>query len=47
MKKGEITMTALELYIREKIPALTDGQQTPTTARPNGYDDFVVVKLNN
>jgi len=47
MKKGEITMTALELYIREKIPSLTDGQQTPTTARPNGYDDFVVVKLNN
>jgi hypothetical protein len=30
-----------------KILVLTDGQQNPTTARPNGYDDFVVVKLNN
>jgi uncharacterized caspase-like protein len=45
LKKGFITMTALELYIRDKIPALTDGQQNPTTSRPDGYDDSVVVEV--
>jgi len=45
LKKGFITMTALELYIKDKIPTLTNGQQNPTTARPDGYDDFVVVEL--
>jgi uncharacterized caspase-like protein len=45
LKKGFITMTALELYIRDKIPALTDGRQNPTTSRPDGYDDFVVVEV--
>jgi WD40 repeat protein len=45
MKKGEITMTALELYIKYKIPELTGGQQNPTASKPDSYDDFVVANL--
>jgi WD40 repeat protein len=42
---GAITMTALELYVRRKIPELTYNQQHPTISRPDGYDDFEVVRL--
>ncbi|GBU27668.1 hypothetical protein R84B8_01205 [Treponema sp. R8-4-B8] len=45
MKKGVITATALELYIKDKIPALTEGQQTPYVSRPEGLDEFEMAVL--
>jgi uncharacterized caspase-like protein len=40
--KGRITINMLDLYISERVKELTDGQQTPTTAKPNTVPDFPI-----
>jgi len=42
-KTGRITINMLDLYISERVKALTDGQQTPTTTKPATIADFPVV----
>jgi WD40 repeat protein/uncharacterized caspase-like protein len=47
-KEEAITTTALELYIKKKIPELArsaNRQQEPYISRPDGYVDFVVAEL--
>jgi len=41
--KGKITINMLDLYLSERVKELTDGQQTPTTAKPETVPDFPVV----
>ena len=38
--KGRITINMLDLYISERVKELTDGKQTPTTAKPQTVQDF-------
>ncbi|MBN2804111.1 MAG: caspase family protein [Deltaproteobacteria bacterium] len=38
-----ITVNMLDLYISERVKELTDGRQTPATAKPNTIADFAVV----
>jgi WD40 repeat protein len=45
LKTGKITVNMLDLYISERVKALTKGKQTPTTAKPNTVSDFPVVVL--
>ena len=40
--KGEITVSLLEYYISERVKELTNGQQTPTTAKPVTVPDFPI-----
>ncbi len=40
--KGKITVNMLDLYISERVKELTDGQQTPTTAKPDTIPDFPI-----
>jgi len=39
---SRITVNMLDLYISERVKELTDGQQTPTTAKPKTISDFPV-----
>ena len=42
-----ITVNMLDLYLSERVKALTNGEQTPTTAKPHTIQDFpVAVKLS-
>lgn len=41
-KTGKITVNMLDLYISETVKQLTDGRQTPTTAKPQTIADFPV-----
>lgn len=38
--KGRITVTSLDLWLSERVQELTDGKQTPTTAKPRTIPDF-------
>ncbi|HEY6292214.1 MAG TPA: caspase family protein [Terriglobia bacterium] len=38
--RGEITINMLDLYLAERVKELTDGQQTPATAKPSTVPDF-------
>jgi len=38
----KITLNMLDLYISERVKALTNGRQTPTTAKPNTISDFPI-----
>ena len=38
--KGKITVTSLDLWLSERVQELTDGRQTPTTAKPRTIADF-------
>jgi hypothetical protein len=38
--KGSITVNMLDLYLAEQVKELTDGQQTPATAKPSTVPDF-------
>jgi WD40 repeat protein len=38
-----VTLGMLELYVSERVRALTGGQQTPVIAKPASVPDFVVV----
>jgi WD40 repeat protein len=39
---GRITITMIDLYLSERVKALTRGQQTPTTVKPHSVPDFPV-----
>ncbi|MCC6470249.1 MAG: caspase family protein [Alphaproteobacteria bacterium] len=39
-KDGAITTAELDLYLAQRVKALTKGQQNPTTAKPKGLQDF-------
>lgn len=39
-KSGRITINMLDLYVSERVKELTDGRQTPTTAKPASIPDF-------
>lgn len=38
--KGKITVTSLDLWLSERVTELTEGRQTPTTAKPRTIPDF-------
>jgi WD40 repeat protein len=38
-----VTLGMLELYVSERVRALTGGQQTPVVAKPASVPDFVIV----
>jgi WD40 repeat protein len=40
--KGQITVNMLDLYISERVKELTNGEQTPATAKPQTIADFAV-----
>lgn len=40
--KKKITINMLDLYLSERVKELTNGQQTPTTAKPRTVPDFPV-----
>ena len=39
-KSGRVTLTMLDYYISERVKELTQGRQTPTTAKPSTVPDF-------
>ncbi|MBU3915990.1 caspase family protein [bacterium] len=39
---NKITVNMLDLYVSERVKELTDGRQTPTTAKPSTIADFPV-----
>lgn len=39
-KKGSITVNMLDLYLSERVKELTEGKQTPATAKPASVPDF-------
>ncbi|MFP5213540.1 MAG: caspase domain-containing protein, partial [Acidobacteriota bacterium] len=39
---GKITVSMLEYYIAERVKSLTEGQQTPTTCKPDIIPDFPI-----
>lgn len=41
-KTGRVTLNMLDLYISERVKQLTNGRQTPTTAKPSTVPDFPV-----
>ncbi|MCX5809709.1 MAG: caspase family protein [Proteobacteria bacterium] len=41
-KKGKVSINMLDLYLSERVKELTDGQQTPTTTKPQTIQDFPV-----
>jgi len=38
--KGRVTVTSLDLWLSERVSELTEGKQTPTTAKPRTIPDF-------
>ncbi len=42
LKKGRITISTLDAWLADRVPALTDGQQTPTVIKPTSIPDFVL-----
>jgi hypothetical protein len=40
---GRVTLNMLDLYLSELVKKLTDGQQSPVTAKPQTIQDFPVV----
>lgn len=44
--KGRITIAGLDLWLSERVRELTDGKQTPATAKPRTVPDFPLA-LNN
>jgi WD40 repeat protein len=41
-KKGKISINMIDLYLSERVKELTDGQQTPTTTKPQTIQDFPI-----
>jgi WD40 repeat protein len=39
---GRITVSSLEFFLAERVKELTDGQQTPTVAKPQTVPDFPI-----
>ncbi|MBL9005765.1 MAG: caspase family protein [Myxococcales bacterium] len=44
-RTGRVTVNMLDLYVSERVRELTDGAQTPATAKPITIPDFPVVTL--
>jgi len=42
MQNGKITINGLETYLAERVKELTEGQQTPTVAKPQTVPDFPI-----
>jgi hypothetical protein len=42
--EGMITVNKLDMYLCERVKELTQGQQTPTTAKPKTVPDFPVAR---
>lgn len=40
--KGRVTINMLDLYLSERVKELTQGRQTPTTAKPQTIQDFPI-----
>lgn len=40
--RGRITVNMIDLYVSDRVKELTDGAQTPTTAKPQTVPDFPV-----
>lgn len=40
--KRKVTINSLDLYISERVKQLTNGSQTPTTAKPQSIADFPI-----
>ena len=38
--RGRITVTSLDLWLSDRVAELTEGRQTPTTAKPRTIPDF-------
>ncbi len=45
-KDGTITVNRLDLYLSERVKALTEGRQTPTTTKPKTIQDFPIAVTN-
>ncbi|HOW54179.1 MAG TPA: caspase family protein, partial [Syntrophorhabdaceae bacterium] len=43
--KGRITINMLDLYLSERVKELTQGKQTPTTAKPTTVPDFPIAVM--
>ncbi len=41
-RKGKISINMLDLYLSERVKELTQGQQTPTTTKPQTIQDFPI-----
>lgn len=44
-EKGEITVSGLDFYVSDRVKELTNGQQLPTTAKPNTIPDFPIALI--
>jgi hypothetical protein len=44
-KKGKISINMLDLYLSERVKELTEGQQTPTTTKPQTIQDFPIAVI--
>ncbi|MBA4419235.1 MAG: hypothetical protein C0392_15225 [Syntrophus sp. (in: bacteria)] len=44
-KKGKISINMLDLYLSERVKELTQGQQTPTTTKPQTIQDFPIAVI--
>ncbi len=44
-RTGRVTVNMLDLYVSERVRELTDGAQTPATAKPVTIPDFPVITL--
>jgi hypothetical protein len=42
---GRVTLNMLDLYISERVKALTKGSQSPTTAKPTNVQDFPIAVI--
>ena len=42
LQNGKITVNELETYLAERVKELTEGQQTPTVAKPQTIPDFPI-----
>jgi hypothetical protein len=40
LKKGRVTVSSLDAYLSDRVPTLTNGQQTPTVIKPAAVPDF-------
>jgi len=44
-RKGKISINMLDLYLSERVKELTEGQQTPTTTKPQTIQDFPIAVI--
>ena len=44
--KNRITINQLDLYLSERVKELTNGRQTPVTAKPETVRDFTIIIRN-